>query len=368
MSRVQVVSSTIVLVAASVLIASSQAAACTPQKCGGGGSDLGTSMSMSGIHTVEGTQVGPEIAWLVDQDPNATAAEYVATVSWGDGTPPATATVTPTTAAPPGTRLGPGVRFSIQATHAYADDGSYLLSVTVTDTDNHTGPTGAGGTVQVDEAAISTRGVTDALTNPYCDAVAGFWDANAAATSGEFTASIDWGDGTASPGTVSENTSGGPGSPKFWVNGCHTYADLGPHTVTTTIADSSYFVTATNTSWVYAPTDAGTFVIGDGNAAVGTNVTYSGPQWSAANAVSGGSTPNSFKGFVPGRSPICVGTWTAPPGDSAAAPATLPAYTAMLVSTSVTKRGDDIAGNSVHVALVRTDGTPGTGTIVFMIC
>jgi hypothetical protein len=53
----------------------------------------------------------------------------------------------------------------------------------------------------------------------------------------------------------------------------------------------------------------------------------------------------------------------------------VPSYTAVLVSSSITKHGPQIDGNSVHVALVRTDpgygpspDQAGTGTVVFMIC
>ncbi len=65
-------------------------------------------------------------------------------------------------------------------------------------------------------------------------AVATFEDDNAAATPADFTATIDWGDGTAtSPGTI------GSSSAAFVVIGQHTYADEGSFTVTVTISDVS---------------------------------------------------------------------------------------------------------------------------------
>jgi hypothetical protein len=49
---------------------------------------------------------------------------------------------------------------------------------------------------------------------------------------GNFTATIDWGDGHTSPGTISSNANGG-----FNVNGGNTYAGGGKFPVTVDIAD-----------------------------------------------------------------------------------------------------------------------------------
>jgi len=200
--------------------------------------------------------------------------------------------------------------------------------------------------------------------------VASFRDANQAADAAEFAATIDWGDGSSSAGSIS-GSGGGP----FWVQGCHSYADLGLHTVTTTIADDAYTVTATGAVYTYAFIDGGTFVIGDGGAAESSAATFWGGDWASTNTLSGGPAPAAFKGFAPGRSPICVGSWTASSGGSSNPPATVPSYTAVLVSSNITKHGSEIDGDSVHIALVRTDpgygpdpGSPGTGTVVFMIC
>jgi hypothetical protein len=66
------------------------------------------------------------------------------------------------------------------------------------------------------------------------DAVATFTDDNSAATPADFTATIDWGDGTATTAGMIFASSAA-----FAVTGQHTYADEGAFTVTVTISDVS---------------------------------------------------------------------------------------------------------------------------------
>ena len=70
---------------------------------------------------------------------------------------------------------------------------------------------------------------------PFSGLVATFTDPDPAAVSTDFTATIDWGDGTASNGTVIQQ--GGAGSP-FQVNGSHTYDEEGGYPITVQIHDS----------------------------------------------------------------------------------------------------------------------------------
>ncbi len=82
-------------------------------------------------------------------------------------------------------------------------------------------------------------------------------DGDPAGVSGDFMATIDWGDGTSSNGTVS----GSGGS--YSVSGSHSYAADGPYTVRVHVADAggsaadamSYLV-------VYEAADG--FLLGDG--------------------------------------------------------------------------------------------------------
>jgi nitrous oxidase accessory protein NosD len=129
---------------------------------------------------------------------------------------------------------------------------------------------------------------------------------------------------------------------------------------------------------------SGSFVIGDQNAAVGSAVTFWGPQWSStstkwwsSNTVSGGS-PRSFKGFADvtaANPPPCGQGWSTRPGNSSSPPASVPQYMAVIVSSSIGMSGTTITGNTVHVVVVKTNpgyapdpGHRGTGTVVGVVC
>ena len=100
----------------------------------------------------------------------------------------------------------------------------------------------------------------------------------------------------------------------------------------------------------FAPAaSAGSFVIGDGNATVGSTVTFWGAQWWKLNTLSGGSAPASFKGWANSfeGAPLCGTPWTTNPGNSSNPPeAPLPEYIDVIVSSQITKSGPIISGDA----------------------
>ena len=139
------------------------------------------------------------VASFTSSDPSATAGEFTATVNWGDGTPlDHTTTVT---------QVGGG--FTVQGTHTYAADsldeagGAYDVTVTINGPEGETITQSKQMTVErpevtgVNENLVAQPGV--ALTG---DELATFTDPDVSDLPGEFTATVFWGDGTMSSGSV----------------------------------------------------------------------------------------------------------------------------------------------------------------------
>jgi hypothetical protein len=155
----------------------------------------------------------------------------------------------------------------------------------------------------------------------------------------------------------------------------------GPGVVSDNFAGDAFYLpsSASASTLIFAFLAHGSFVIGDGNAAVGPNtVTFWSATWSKQNALSGGSAPRSFKGFasnISSNPPLCGDNWTSRPGNSSKPPDTLPPYMGVVVSSSVSKSGSSISGNVPEIVVVRTStgyaanpGHAGTGTVVAVYC
>jgi len=311
------------------------------------------------ITPTEGTSFTGPVATFTDPDPHGDAADYTAIIVWGDGTPPTAATIT----------KGTDGKVRISGSHTYADEGSYQPSITITDPDTRFNTATVTATARVADAPLTASGASILSTNPVNAQIGTFTDANPGATSADFIATIDWGDGTApTAGTISEEPGG-----LFTVTGSHPYATLGPKTVTVTIVDDGGSrATAVSHILLYALPSGGDFVIGDGNFTTGNFVTFWGARWSALNTLSSGPAPASFKGFETSTgSSTTATTWATRPGNSPNPPATIPSYMAVIVSSTITKTHAVISGDAPHVVIVKTGtgyqdnpGHPGTGTVI----
>lgn len=152
---------------------------------------------------------------------------------------------------------------------------------------------------------------------------------------------------------------------------------LGPTAVTVSFTGDAFYLpaNASGSALLYAfASGGGTFVVGD-QSAVGA-VTFWGAKWSKVNRVSGGAAPDAFKGYALVAPTQCGVRWTTGPGNSPDPPAgPLPAYMAVLVTSSVAKSGPSISGTTTHIVIVKTDagykddpGHAGTGTVVATVC
>lgn len=170
----------------------------------------------------EGTAFNGTVATFTDGRNGAVVTDFSATITWGDGT------MTAGTIASSG-----GGVFSVSGTHTYGDEGSFSVPVQVTDNVSMTSAN-ATSTANVAEGDVLTPHpvtITPAAGIPFTGTVATFTDTFTGNVPGDFTATIDWGDGNTTAGTVS----GGGGT--FAVSGTHTYAASGPFTVKVTLSD-----------------------------------------------------------------------------------------------------------------------------------
>jgi hypothetical protein len=191
------------------------------------------------ITGIEGISTGTVVLGTFhDANPFAPVADFTATLpigGWGDGLPhaPVTLTITKLSPATPGGTADSV--FEITGSHIYAEEGTFAITINVTDDGGST--TVISDTAIIADAALvapaqSPISTTEAALFPvpvfappvFSGAVATFTDLNPAAPATDFTATIDWGDGTSpTAGLITE--SGPVGSEVFTVSGSHTYAN-----------------------------------------------------------------------------------------------------------------------------------------------
>ena len=204
--------------------------------CVGAQAASALTITSASLHSVEGALYGGEIGeFSGDSLVFCSASNYAATVTWGDGSSASPATVT----AAPGSACNfvisvPGneARTFAEETANDAANRTYELQVS--------GPllaqASGTGTATVDDARL-TAGQSPSLSGLDGSAITGtlatFSDANPGATASDFTATVDWGDGSA-PSGATVTADGG----HFDVSAGHAYAKAGRYTATVTITDA----------------------------------------------------------------------------------------------------------------------------------
>ncbi len=184
--------------------------------------------------TTESTSTGMVvIATFTDSNnDDVLASNYSATIDWKDGSGLTTCPSTTCTIS----SNSENENFEIKSSHTYAEENTgYKPHVTITDKGGATDS--ADATVKVNDAALTpyNGAAISAQQNQSTGNVvtATFTDASANKDKADFTATIDWGDGKTSAGTVSVADNG-----TFSVTGSHTYATHGSLTVKTSIYDT----------------------------------------------------------------------------------------------------------------------------------
>jgi hypothetical protein len=320
--------------------------------------------SVTGVETADVTGV---VATFSDPTPYATAAEYTASIDWGDGSQRSNGTVRKTAEG----------GFTITGTHAYARFGSYDVSARIADADNPSNAATTHGTATIADAPIHVAAKPITTASAFSGTVATFADdATPDGAASDFSATIDWGDGSPKSAGAVTRPDGGDG---LRVSGSHSYASTGRYTATvvvTSAGGSTDRATSNVVVYAFATGSGATFAISDGKSALGSLVTFWGSNWQSANPfLSGVTSSGSFRGYVDppatATGPACSDVWSGRTGGSADVPATVPPYMAVVVTNAVEKSGSLVAGYVTKLVVVQTDlgyGASGTGKVVAEIC
>jgi hypothetical protein len=162
------------------------------------------------------------VASFTDPDRNRQAADYTATINWGDGQ------------TGPGEVDGANGSYTVTGDHLYLHPGSFSVQVAVTDPAG--GAAASTATATVSTAPITAQGgfMDGPVAGTSSTLIVGtFTDANTYDAASSYTASINWGDGTAATTGTVDGAAG-----VFRILGSHAYAQDGYYTTTMTILDA----------------------------------------------------------------------------------------------------------------------------------
>lgn len=151
-------------------------------------------------------------------------SNFSGSISWGDNT---------TTNFTSADVSGSGGSYTVSATHQYAEEGTFNVSVTINDSSGNS--VTESGTATVADATL-TGGAPVSISSTagiaFTTSVATFADADTTSAASDFTANINWGDSTPlATGTVTGSNG------NFTVSGTHTYASAGPFSVVVNVTD-----------------------------------------------------------------------------------------------------------------------------------
>jgi PKD repeat protein len=177
----------------------------------------------------EGASISHQTVGTFTDSTQEPVTDLSATINWGDGSAPLVATVSQ-----PG---GSGTEYQVTASHTYVVAGVYSVTIRVATSANADSVT-LTAQATIADAPLTASGTQPTVSGtegaPLTGPVASFTDANPFAPVSDFTATIEWGDGTSSAGTVVQP--GGVGT-EFLVTARHTYATSGAYGLSVRVAD-----------------------------------------------------------------------------------------------------------------------------------
>ncbi len=180
------------------------------------------------VNTTEGQAFNGLVGSFLDGNIFAPTTDFTAQITWGNG-----ANTTGTVRAD-GTTKG---QFDIFGTNTYIAAGKYNISITVNDVGGS--QTTITGVAVVADAPLTSVGQSLTTTEgaPFSGTLSTVTDGNTFAVASDYTATIDWGDGTSSSPDITTGTVSAVGNGVFTVSGTHTYKEFGTYTVTVNVTD-----------------------------------------------------------------------------------------------------------------------------------
>jgi uncharacterized repeat protein (TIGR03803 family) len=258
---------------------------------------------------------------FISSRPTDVAGDFTATINWADGV--VTTSTATTISGTDGLVSGTGevsvvvkapnrpTTFNVTAAagHSYAGPGIYPVNVTVSDTN--------GGVLEIQNTAVVSdsniyalgRNFT-AVKGSFNGQVATFIDRTTAFTANTYSASINWGDGAVTAGTIT----GGNGS--FQVYGKHKYTQGTTYPVDVTIGSLADSTHRSGYAWSNAtltgvatrqPPFAQSHIIGElGNPGFGNGVAFIDEEVTLFNSGNLASGPVTLRFYLSGNSNATV--------------------------------------------------------------
>ncbi|HVC95225.1 MAG TPA: TIGR03118 family protein, partial [Pirellulales bacterium] len=249
----------------------------------------------------EGAAFSGAVATINDAAAGALPSSFTATINWGDGGSSAGTVVADQSGG-----------FDVVGSHTYTEEATAASQVTVSDAASHTITIAAQGAVA--DAPLSGAALPVAPAqgvNVSNAALATFTDPGGAEPVANYSATIDWGDGTSATGGAIAASGG-----TFTVTGSHTYAAAGFHTIAIAIKDEGgatlNLTTSTGTGYLQlnlVSDQPGAALVQDPNLLNPWGLAFSatGPFWVADNGADSATIYGGDAAESPfGKSPLTV--------------------------------------------------------------
>ena len=217
---------------------------------------LSDTTSVQTFNATEGNSTGQQVlATFSDANPSAPLSDYTATVNWGG-----TLVGSATTSIQLISRTATASTWEVLGTATYSEEGTYTVSVSVSDVDaSHTSTSNTTFSVTdatlSDTTSVQTFNATEGNSTGQ-QVLATFSDANPSAPLSDYTATVNWGGTLVGPATTSIQLISRTATASTWeVLGTATYSEEGTYTVSVSVSDVDGSHTSTSNT-TFSVTDA----------------------------------------------------------------------------------------------------------------